>query len=449
MFDIYTFLLTIINTTLIFFLIYSSKSRVLYKIDSPIVVSLYGIFMFYVFPVFYWLFNDWPFNTPTYFEGQKEVQFSIMLFLIPLLIFPKNIKFNFQTQLVKYSKKSIYLIYFIVALVLFNSFYETFILGNQGRFEFQSYESDSIFYLATSLFHDYGLCFIFLLFLSDDYRVRRNGNILLVILFIPTLLSFHRFAILIYCFQIFIFFILTNRFTIKPFKLLLYSFLGIIFIVGFIGRFGIEGIVYLSDHNTSSGSLSFSDILIITKNVISNFSFTTNIKPSIWDEIFLRLNQSRSASAVIHNFTNQSNFYFGLTFVSLFFFFIPRFIFPSKPDMSSVHLITTEFMGTDFGGVNPLGSIAEVYINFGYYGIMPISILFHFFFILLIKLIHFLKNKITYFICFYPYFAFMFFAFDLNLSQRIVQLSKATFFFLIVTFFINKKVFRIIPTNGN
>jgi hypothetical protein len=36
----------------------------------------------------------------------------------------------------------------------------------------------------------------------------------------------------------------------------------------------------------------------------------------------------------------------------------------------------------------------------------------------------------------------MFFAFDLNLSQRIVQLSKASFFFLLISFVIsgNKKL---------
>jgi hypothetical protein len=402
-------LFLLLNTFLICFYIYKDKSVIPYKINSPIVVSLYGIFLFYILPVFYWLNNEWPFNMPSYDEGSIEVQFCIFLFLLPLLFLPKNIFFNIPTYKISFHKTSLFWLISIILGVIFNSYYETFILGNQGRFEFQSYDSSSFSYLLTSLFHDDGLCFILCLFLSDKKSISNFATIALVIYFIPTLLSFHRFAILIFFFQLFIFFILIKKINIRPIKLLTYSILGLVFVIGFIGRFGIEGIVYLSNHNTSSGSLTITDIITITKNVFQNFSFGTTIKPSIWDEIFLRLNQSRSAAAVIHNFTTQSSFYLGLTFLSVFFFFIPRYIFPNKPDMSSVHLITVDFMGTDFGGVNPLGSIAEIYINFGFYGIVPISIFFNFFFIILIKIFSFFREKLILFAAFYPYFAFMFF----------------------------------------
>lgn len=429
----------LLNTLLIFYCIYKDRSDIPYKINSPIVVSLYGVFLFYVMPLFYWLNNEWPFNMPSYTEGSLDVQICIFLFLMPLIFFPRNIIFNINIYKIKYNRKSLLSLIIIILGVILNAYYETFILGNQGRFEFQSYDSSSFSYLLTSLFHDYGLCFILCLYLSDKKNIIKFANISLLLYFIPTLLSFHRFAILIFFFQLFIFFILIKKINIKPLKLLTYSIFGLIFIIGFIGRFGIEGIVYLSNHNTSAGSLSISDIVTITKNVFINFSFTTTIKPSIWDEMFLRLNQSRSAAAVIHNFSTQSSFYLGFTFLSVFFFFIPRYIYPNKPDMSSTHLITVDFMGTDFGGVNPLGSIAEVYINFGFYGIIPISILFHLFFIFLIRIFVYFKDKLLLFVAFYPYFAFMFFAFDLNLSQRIVQLSKATFFLILISFFIKGK----------
>jgi len=421
--SLFLLILLLLNTSIIFFIIGRNNSVVPYKINSPVVVSLYGVFLFYVFPVYYWIANieDWPFNKPSYFEGFYEVQICIALFLIPIFFVSRKSNFNLRIDKVYFTPLKLSILYFIICLIIFNSYYETFILGNQGRFEFQSYESSSILYLLTSLMHDYGLCFILCLYLSTNKKVRKNALILLVVYFIPTLLSFHRFAILIYFFQLFVFFVSVRDFKIKPLKFILISVFGIIFVVGFIGRFGIEGIVYLSDHN---GPISFVDILTITKNVIANFNFASEIRPSIWDEIFLRLNQSRSAAAVIHNYTLQSDFLLGYTFISVFFFFVPRYIYPDKPDMSSVHLITTEFMGEDFGGVNPLGSIAELFINFGYWGIIPISILFHSLYILYVKLIDKMKKSASLFVAFYPYFAFMFFAFDLNLSQRIVQITK-------------------------
>lgn len=428
-------ILVLLNTAIIFSVIGWNSSKVPYKINSPIVVSLYGVFLFYVLPVFYWINNieEWPFNKPSYYEGFYEVQICIALFLIPIFFVSRKANFNLRIDKVFFPPLKLLLLYVIVIFIIFNSYYETFILGNQGRFEFQSYESSSILYLLTSLIHDYGLCFILCLYLSHNKKVRKSSIILLVIYFIPTLLSFHRFAILIFFFQLFVFFVSVGDFKIKPLKFILISVIGLIFVVGFIGRFGIEGIVFLSDHN---GPIAFVDILTITKNVITNFSFTSEIRPSIWDEIFLRLNQSRSASAVIHNFTLQSKYLLGYTFISVFFFFIPRYIYPDKPDMSSVHLITTEFMGEDFGGVNPLGSIAELFINFGYWGIIPISILFHSFFILYVKLINKIKENASLFVAFYPYFAFMFFAFDLNLSQRVVQIAKGLLVYFVFYFIV-------------
>jgi hypothetical protein len=89
-------------------------------------------------------------------------------------------------------------------------------------------------------------------------------------------------------------------------------------------------------------------------------------------------------------------------------------------------------MGNDFGGVNPLGSLAESFINFNFIGIFFCSFLFYFFILILVKIINQLKSK--YLIAIYPYLAFMFFAFDLNLSQRIVQISKALIFFILLRF---------------
>ena len=421
--NLFLFILVLLNTAIIISIISRNNSIVPYKINSPLVVSLYGVFLFYVFPVFYWMYNieDWPFNKPSYYEGFYEVQICIALFLIPTFFVSRKANFDLRIEKVFFPKLKLSVLYLIVIFIVFNSYYETFILGNQGRFEFQSYESSSILYLLTSLFHDYGLCFILCLYLSHNKKVRESSIFLLALYFIPTLLSFHRFAILIFFFQLFVFFVSVGDFKIKPLKFVLISVFGLIFVVGFIGRFGIEGIVFLSDHN---GPISFVDILTITKNVITNFSLASEIRPSIWDEIFLRLNQSRSAAAVIHNFTLQSKFLLGYTFISVFFFFVPRYIYPDKPDMSSVHLITTEFMGEDFGGVNPLGSIAELFINFGYLGIIPTSILFHSLFIFFVKLINKIKKSAILFVAFYPYFAFMFFAFDLNLSQRVVQIAK-------------------------
>jgi hypothetical protein len=429
----YTFLLTLlllVNSTLIYLTIKKDSSKELYKLNSPIVISLYGVFLFYIFPIFYWLFFRWPYEQPSYYEGYLEVQFALFLFLLPVFFFPNNIHVNLKLENSKKFSSQITLHVILAVLVLLNTIYETFILGNQGRLEFSSYEETSSAYFLTNILKDYGLFFILALFLNKNSKVKTIATIILILYTIATILSFHRFAILITLFEAFIFFTLLGFIKIKPRKLILYSIILIFLIVGVIGKFGLEAISYVYLNGVSNGkSFGLQDIINIGLQTYNNFTFS---RPNVFDDIFLRLNQARSASAVIHLYTDTNDFYYGETFISIIFFFIPRFIFPGKPNMAEVHGLTVKFMGNDFGGVNPLGSLAESFINFNFIGIFFCSFLFYFFILILVKIINQLKSK--YLIAIYPYLAFMFFAFDLNLSQRIVQISKALIFFILLRF---------------
>jgi hypothetical protein len=431
MYSILLLVLLLFNSFLIFTFIYKDGSKIQYKVNSPFVISLFGIFLFYIFPIFYWVFFKWPYEQLSYYDGYLEVQLAITLFLIPIFIFAKNIhleipKFNFYV-----SNTTSFFALLLSVIVVINTYYETFILGNQGRLDFVMYEADSTKYFFANLLKDYGTYFFFLLLASKRKVFIKFGYILLIIYSVAVILSFHRFAILITLFQIFIFFIFIDKIKIPPFKLLLYSIVGIFFIVGIIGRFGLEAISYVANNGLSNGkSISFYDIVQISKQLVSNFN--VNNGPTLWDEVFLRLNQSRSAAAVIHNFSINHNFFYGSTFLSLIFFFIPRFLLPLKPNMAETHAITVEFMGSDFGGVNPLGSIAECYINFGFYGIFFLSSFFCIFIKLIIAYLN--RIKLNSFIAFYPYMAFMMFAFDLNLSQRFVQISKGILVFFLFQF---------------
>lgn len=432
----YSFILLVLllfNSFLIFSFIYRDESKIQYKVNSPFVISLFGIFLFYIFPVFYWLFFKWPYEQLSYYDGYLEVQSAITLFLLPILIFAKKIHLEIPRFIFYVSNTTSFFALLLSLIVVLNAYYETFILGNQGRLDFVMYEADSTNYFFANILKDYGTFFFFLLLLSRKNIYIRLGYFLLISYSAAVILSFHRFAILITLFQIFIFFIFLNKIKIPPLKLLLYSVIGIFLIVGIVGRFGLEAISYVANNGLSNGkSINFYDIIQISKQLVSNFNL--NNGPTLWDDVFLRLNQSRSAAAVIHNYSISHNFLYGSTFLSLIFFFIPRFILPSKPNMAETHAITVDFMGSDFGGVNPLGSIAECYINYGFYGIFFLSSLFCIFIRLIIIYIN--RIKLNSFLAFYPYIAFMMFAFDLNLSQRIVQISKGILVFFLFQFLI-------------
>ncbi|MFA4902761.1 MAG: hypothetical protein WC600_08450 [Desulfobaccales bacterium] len=86
------------------------------------------------------------------------------------------------------------------------------------------------------------------------------------------------------------------------------------------------------------------------------------------DDSMYRLYEARSASAVMSSFPQPNPYISGESFINIAYAIIPRYLWNDKPSLGSIHEITNMIMYPEIG--NPLGTLSELYINFGFLGVL-------------------------------------------------------------------------------
>ncbi len=97
-----------------------------------------------------------------------------------------------------------------------------------------------------------------------------------------------------------------------------------------------------------------------------------------FEDSFTRLNHLHVTAAVIADTPKRVRFKYGATYWSLFTKFIPRFIWPDKPVESIGNAWAHEYgylHKGDFTTAFNLPFLTEMYINFGYYGLIFVSVI--------------------------------------------------------------------------
>jgi len=151
-----------------------------------------------------------------------------------------------------------------------------------------------------------------------------------------------------------------------------------------------------------------------------NASTEENMLLRLLDDTMFRLYDARSASAVMMNVPDVIHYFYGETFLHMFYSLIPRYLWTEKPQLSDIHRVTIQVMPND-SGVNPAGTIAEFYMNYGFFAVLFGGIVS---FILCQWSDHILTRRVgagPTWLCMYPLLAEQFIAANNNFTQRISE----------------------------
>lgn len=92
------------------------------------------------------------------------------------------------------------------------------------------------------------------------------------------------------------------------------------------------------------------------------------LDPFEWQSFFLNISESVNVNVIYDIFNRHESLLYGLTYLKTFVFFVPRALWPEKPE--SITVIAAEFLG---GSSLVTTTIGETHMNFGYFG--PIFLL--------------------------------------------------------------------------
>ena len=107
------------------------------------------------------------------------------------------------------------------------------------------------------------------------------------------------------------------------------------------------------------------------------FERAKTLDPFEWQSFFLNITESVNVNVIYDIFNRHESLLYGLTYLKTFVFFVPRSLWPEKPE--SITVIAAEFLG---GSSLVTTTIGEAHMNFGYFGpifLLPILLLTEYF----------------------------------------------------------------------
>ncbi|MBU1853984.1 MAG: hypothetical protein KJ957_08090 [Candidatus Omnitrophica bacterium] len=411
---------------------------------APISLFALGIFFYYLIPPLYWQFREWTYMVPPYFEGLPLVLKSTLVLGIPFLVFTfhrqKKVRAWSNEVHLPIQRAGTLLWVFVVPAVIgitWRSYLVT--LGWQSRMGYGmpsimgSWDLAMIFYNFT--YYVPVVCFI--LILCGDKKQRRVGEILWVIEGILRVFIFSRSGLMRYMFLSFLLWTLMGfKMTLKRIS---FALIAVVFILSVIG-----GIQFIMGDYTADGTKKFlsPDAVIemlrvgatryYSSEIIgSHISTEQNFLLKSLDDAMYRMYDARSASAVMMCVPATIPFYYGKTFKHVLYSFIPRYFWPEKPNLGSIHSITDQAMYPEKH--NPLGTIAELYLNYGYVGVFLGGILF----LIICRFLDFLicyrsSSMWAVFLSTYPIFAEQLIYASNNANHRICEILRGMLVLLLM-----------------
>jgi hypothetical protein len=400
---------------------------------SPVSLFSMGLLLMYIIPTIFWQFRSWKEIVPPYYEGLPLVMIGAIVLGIPFLLdsLRKRSKPVSLPSIFFYGHGRYGKLLWILIVPVFLAFalqIYMFTLGHQGRGVREELIVMGSITLASIVFElvKISSVFYFALIAFGTRFQRQVGYILLFSDGLLQLTTLHRWLILVFILRTAVFFVLMNwKINIRK-----SVFIGILiaFTIVVIGDAGML-ILYKSKGIIAvSGPVEIGDVIIeATGKVVTGQS-------SSIDKIMYRLNMARSASAVMDSVPNYLPFTYGDSALHMIYAFIPRFFWPEKPSLAALHSITIKVMPDDMG-ISPLGTIAELYMNFNFFAVFLGGILFLFICRWLERSILSGGRTSQTWICVYPAMALWVFWADANFSQRLAKMVHIIMIFVALWLF--------------
>lgn len=416
-----------------------------------------GLLMFYIVPSLYWQFRPWHYDIYHYFEGLPLVLIAATIFSFPFLIdiFNNSSYPRFERN----QKKSIFqettfrkfwwlLLIPICTGVLLRI--QLFTLGWQGRLKHEVpllLNSASLALIFRNFATYFPICYFALTWLGDK-KHKQFGIIAWGIDGLLRIYSMHRYEILLFVFHSIIYMHLMQLKISKMVWIGIAIFCSLVIVIfGYSHYFAYK--IMSPEQNYLSIKQVTEIITITSKNYFQKDDHTpefgskeSNIILKTIDDFMYRLYDARSESAVMKSIPQKIPYYYGKTFVHILYAFIPRYFYVDKPNLREIHFITTKVMKSD-SGINPLGTMAEFYLNFGFFGVFLGGIIC--FFLCRWGDMMILKYKKSSWnialICTFPFLADLYWAANFNFTQRLCEGLRAilvAFLMLIIFLFIIK-----------
>ncbi|MBU0571108.1 MAG: hypothetical protein KJ995_08345 [Candidatus Omnitrophica bacterium] len=344
---------------------------------SPTCLFAGGILLFYIGPSLYWQFRPWDYIIPSYFEGLpiflKSLCLFGMSFLVVAVLSPALIRNKQQTvcsRTGEFGKK----LWVFVFPVLFGMGWRIYLLtlGWQGRLSREVPAvcgSESLALIFYNVPYYYAICY-FVLIAFGGKKQRQVGMFLWAFDGLFQIFLMHRYWMCLFVIRSIIFA------TLCGIKLRWKHWV----IIGMFGIFviAVVGKSHVLTYNKVEGGrrfLSVSQVFHVFAEAGVGYArgdFRGRMGSSsdvamlrALDDTMFRLYQARSASAVMISVPNVIPYFYGKTFVHILYAMIPRYFCPNKPDLGEIQKVTTLVMPYD-EGVNPAGTIAEFYMNYGF-----------------------------------------------------------------------------------
>jgi len=409
---------------------------------SPAGLFAFGLLTFYIIPSLYWKCRPWNNPVPPYFEGLYLVLFGAIVLGIPFLF----VKFHFKNHRkvvfrnAEFSLRrfgaGLWLCSVPIVMGLGWKIY-LFTLGYQSRLariEPELFGSKNLAFLFGNI-GSYFSAFYFALVLLGNKRQRHVGIIFWVCDGLIQMYTLHRYAMLLFVFRSAVFM------AILGLRLKARHWLGMTFFAVFI--IAIIGMTPDYAREELSGGRSYvtpaqaADIVgQATRDFWNGKASGEESRPlKALDEAMFRLFDARSAAAVMFNVPEVIPYRYGETVLQVFYSMIPRFIWEDKPSLRDIHLITTQVMPDDMG-INPVGTIAELYLNGGFVAILLGSIICFAICRSLDRLLLSRGPKRGIFLCIYPLTIEWIFGANYNFTQRLSEGIHLLIFIWLFGFFI-------------
>jgi O-antigen polysaccharide polymerase Wzy len=452
-----TFFLGII-ALLMWFFIWNCASKGDLGWFSPISLFAIGLIVFYIIPPLYWQFSSWNYIIHHYLEGLPLVLTGVIIIGLPFIF----VFFRKERQKSEYSFRenmdfsrglfgSGLWICLIPVLLGLGWRIHLITLGHQGRLARTMpvlFGSQPLAYLVGNIGAIY-CSFYFAMVLLGNKRQRQIGIAFWVVDGVLQMMTLHRYSLLIFALNSFVLMsILGIKISRKKWiSLVVFG----IFVIVIIGRTAgiareyvkISGNTHLSVYETCQ---------VVLEGARTSFSYNENESKSslltIADNTMYRLYDARSASAVMMNVPDVIPYYYGRTFLQIFYSLIPRYFWTEKPSLGNIHRVTIEVMPDD-SGVNPTGTIAELYMNFSFIGVFGGGVVCFFLCCWLERVMLRKRFQQYAWFCVYPLMVSWIVGANWNFTQRISEMIRLIVFVYLFSLFLGMIRKKDVAKNSN
>lgn len=412
---------------------------------APASLFALGLLVLYITPSLYWLSRPWPFSYPPYYDGLPLVMTGAVLLGLPflLVVFGRRPVRLRRVDAARDRRAGEFGagLWWCLAPILAGVAYRLFLftLGYQSRNVRETptvFGSDSLALLVGNV-ADYAPVFYFALVALGNRLQRRAGALFWALDALLQLMSLSRFFMLYFVFRSALFMTLTGRRLTRKQWVSVAVFASFVIVV--VGRTAVTAREVTS--TSAAKYLSPGQVVSVIAGTAVEFvrgdaGQVTSLIGQALDDTFDRLYMARSASAVMMNVPAVIPYSYGSTFMHVLYAWIPRYIWPEKPTLGDIHRLTTLVMPDD-SGVNPTGTIAELYISGGFVAVLLGGIVCAY----LCRaqervLLRRTGRPSPAWICVYPSLGLWFLWADANLSQRIAEGLHVLLLFGLVRLFL-------------